>query len=74
MPIDYYASTLGCQVDFRVFFDLLEETLPDLYAHIQETKLNLEVCCVRWFVCLLCVDVNKENSLAIWDLFLLKGP
>ena len=74
MPIDYYSSMIGCLIDQRVFFDLLEQRFPELADHIKSTNFDLSVIVVRWLVCLLCLEVNQETSLAIWDLFMLKGP
>ena len=64
----------GVLIDTKVFIHLLSEKFSDLYNHIAVLDLDLSVIMTRWFVCLLVLEVTKETSMLIWDLFLLKGP
>lgn len=74
LPIDYYTNMCGILIDTKVFIHLLSEKLPEVYEHIAMLDLDLSVIMTRWFVCLFVLEVTKDTSLRIWDLFLLKGP
>jgi hypothetical protein len=65
----------GTIIDSQVVLLLLEDRIPDLFNHISSIPdLDLTVVLTRWLVCILALEVPKEVSLRIWDLFLLKGP
>jgi hypothetical protein len=64
----------GVLIDTKVFIHLLAEKLPITYEHIASLDLDLSVIMTRQFVCLFVLEVTKDVSLRIWDLFLLKGP
>jgi hypothetical protein len=64
----------GIIIDSKVICLLLEERIPDLYAHFVSIDMDLSLVFTRWFVCLLTCEVSQEISLRIWDLFFLRGP
>ena len=53
LPPDYYARDLsGCNVDLRVFQDMLAKRQPKLWNHMLKAGLGAEVFCLEWFIAL----------------------
>ena len=35
MPLDYYSNMVGALIDQKVFSDIFQERIPELYKHLQ---------------------------------------
>jgi len=72
-PRYYTPSMVGCQVDIRIFTDILQRVYPQLYKMFETIGLSLPVATTRWFLCLFVTVVPSETALRIWDTFFLHG-
>lgn len=34
LPLDYYSNMVGALIDQKIFYELFEQTLPDLCLHL----------------------------------------
>uniref|UniRef100_A0A7S4PGE2 Rab-GAP TBC domain-containing protein n=2 Tax=Guillardia theta TaxID=55529 RepID=A0A7S4PGE2_GUITH len=74
LPGDYYAQDLsGCNVDLRVFRDMLSKRLPKLWKHFQEAGLGVEFFCLEWFIAIYAKTLPTETMLRVWDSIFLEG-
>lgn len=74
LPSDYYARDLsGCNVDLRVFQDLVAMRQPKLWKHMQKAGLGTEVFCLEWFIALFSKTMPTETVLRVWDTLFLEG-
>ena len=72
-PRYYTPNMIGCQVDLRVFAEILARECPQLCALLEQQCLSLPVATTRWFLCLFVTVVPSETALRIWDTFFLHG-
>jgi len=74
LPADYYARDLsGCNVDLRVFRDMLAKRQPKLWDHMSKAGLGPEVFCLEWFIALFSKTMPTETVLRVWDALFLEG-
>jgi hypothetical protein len=73
VPRYYTQNMIGCQVDLRIFRDLLQEHCPGLVAHFEKSSLSLSLAATKWFLCLYVGIVPTDATLRIWDNFFLHG-
>lgn len=74
LPLDYYSNMVGALIDQKIFYELFEQTLPDLCLHLQEAGFDPSLLAFQWLVCFLSYNLPQDVSDRVWDLFFLKGP
>ena len=68
LPPDYYAQDLiGCNVDLRVFRDLLEKKVPKVWKKLASLGVGVEFFGLEWFISLFSKTLPSETVLRIWD-------
>ena len=72
-PRYYTPNMVGCQVDLRVFTDLLAQQCPQLGRTFDACGLSLAAATTRWFLCLFVTVLPSETTLRVWDTFFLHG-
>lgn len=73
IPMDYYSNVLGVIVDQNALDELVEEKIPDLHQHLQDSMFSLGIVSFQWFSCLFSHNFSFDIIARIWDLFFLKG-
>jgi hypothetical protein len=73
IPQYHTRSMCGSRADQRVFADLVEQKLPDLYHHMQHLDVQLEPLTLKWFLCLFLNTLPYEPVMRIWDVFFCEG-
>ncbi|KAJ3026290.1 hypothetical protein HDV00_012031 [Rhizophlyctis rosea] len=72
---DHYTKTLvGSVVDQSVFAHLVQQHLPNLWAHLTKLYMDLSTISVPWFVCLYLNSVSLRVGVKFLDSFFLDGP
>ncbi|KAH3746126.1 TBC1 domain family member 2B [Pelomyxa schiedti] len=72
-PLYYTQNMMGCQIDLRVFGDLVKQNHPKEFEHLESLCISLPLVTTRWFLCAFITVVPSETCLRIWDAFLLHG-
>lgn len=72
-PRYYTPSMVGCQVDMRIFGDLLAAEAPRVAAAFDACGLSLSVMTTRWFLCLFVAVLPSATTLRVWDAFFVHG-
>ena len=72
-PRYYTPNMIGCQVDLRIFGDLLAAEAPRAAAAFAEHGLSLPVMTARWFLCLFVAVLPSATALRVWDAFFVHG-
>ena len=60
MPIDYYSNMVGALIDQKVFSDILQERMPDLFNHLQSLGCDSSLITFQWFACFFSYNVPYE--------------
>ena len=72
-PRYYTPNMVGCQVDMRIFGDLLAAEAPRVAAAFAAAGLSLPVMTTRWFLCLFVAVLPTATTLRVWDAFFVHG-
>eukprot|EP00727_Mastigamoeba_balamuthi_P003736 m51a1_g1336 hypothetical protein (681) ;mRNA; r:309630-312565 len=72
-PRYYTPNMVGCQIDIRIFKELVTTYYPRLQQHFEDCSLSLELATTKWFLCVFVGSLPNETTLRIWDCFFLYG-
>ena len=72
-PSYYTQNMIGCQIDMRIFKELLDEMLPALTAKFEREKLSLPLLTSKWFLCIYADLLPSATAVRVWDSFFLHG-
>lgn len=72
-PSYYTQNMIGCQIDIRIFKELLNELFPLLVAQFEEEKLSLALLSSKWFLCVYVDLLPSATTIRVWDSFFLHG-
>lgn len=53
LPIDYYSSMVGALIDQQIFYELFQESIPDLCQHFRDLGFDPSLLAFQWLVCFL---------------------
>ena len=74
VPKYHTHGLMGCRVDSRVLFSLVERHLPDLHSHLASMGVVPEISFLSWFMCLFVNTLPVKTALRVWDCLLVEGP
>lgn len=72
-PKYYTRNMIGCQVDMKIFGELLGECCGALTAHCEEAAISLPLVTTKWFLCVFVGILPTDTVLRLWDTFFLHG-
>ena len=72
-PNYYTQNMIGCQIDIRIFNELLNESFPKLVAQFEEERLSLPLLASKWFLCIYADLMPSGTTVRVWDSFFLHG-
>ncbi|KAF2074039.1 hypothetical protein CYY_004653 [Polysphondylium violaceum] len=71
---DYYIKEMiGSIVDQRIFTDLCQLYLPEVYQHLEKIGLPVNILTLPWFMCLFVSYIPFPVSTRVVDCFFLEG-
>lgn len=71
----YYSKTMyGTLLDQKVFEQLVKETMPILWDHIERHDIQLSVVSLPWFLSLFINSFPLVYAFRIMDIFFIDGP
>nr|CCA16959.1 sporangia induced conserved hypothetical protein [Albugo laibachii Nc14] len=73
IPQFHERNMRGSRVEQLVLSDLVEQKLPNLYAHFQQLGVEFGPFAMKWFLCLFINTLPLEMVMRIWDVFLYEG-
>ncbi len=59
---------------YKVFWKLLRENCPNLYAHLREENVSLNVFLFEWVATLFSSSLDVEACAYLWDQIFFFGP
>eukprot|EP00808_Paulinella_micropora_P009212 g5850.t1 len=72
--VSYYQHNLaGSHIDQRVFLELFQERMPDVWAAFQELCIPLDTITWPWFLSLFSTTLPTETLERVWDCLFLEG-
>ncbi|GAB9474870.1 Gtpase-activating protein [Globisporangium polare] len=72
-PHYHTRSMSGSRADQRVFSDLVQQKLPQLYQHMRALGVDFEPFTLKWFLCLFLNTLPFEPVMRIWDVVFCEG-
>lgn len=72
VPQYHMHGLLGCRVDSRVLFSLVEHNLPELHRHLSDMSVVPEISFLSWFMCLFINTLPIKTALRVWDCLLAR--
>lgn len=60
MPLDYFASMYGILIDQRIFANLVEFYIPDLFDKCTELNFDITLLSIKWFPCLFTTTLSQK--------------
>jgi hypothetical protein len=57
-------------VDIMVMQRLMDKKVPAVSAHLRKHRIELEVVCISWFLCLFLNSLPIESTLRVWDVLM----
>jgi len=74
LPAAYLSkSLLGLRAEIGTFEDMLAETLPRLFSHLQAHGIYVQFFATRWFLSLFTTSLPIETVLRVWDVLACEG-
>lgn len=73
IPQFHERNMRGSRVEQLVLSDLVEQILPNLYAHFQRLGVEFGPFAMKWFLCLFINTLPLEMVMRIWDVFFYEG-
>ena len=73
-PGYYSTSMYGALLDQIIFEQLVEKTMPMLWAHLQKTDIQLSVACLPWFLSLYVNSMPLVFAFRVLDCLFMEGP
>ena len=70
VPHYHMHGLLGCRVDTRVLFSLVQDKLPELHSHLTNMSVVPEISFLSWFMCLFVNTLPIKSALRVWDCLL----
>jgi hypothetical protein len=72
VPQYHMHGLMGCRVDSRVLFSLVERKLPELHSHLSNMSVVPEISFLSWFMCLFVNTLPIKSTLRVWDCLLVE--
>mmetsp|Transcript_112789 Transcript_112789/g.176201 ORF Transcript_112789/g.176201 Transcript_112789/m.176201 type:complete len:184 (+) Transcript_112789:2-553(+) len=63
----------GLRTDLKVLHSLMQEHLPNLYAHLETEQVDLSPITMNWFLCLFLNTLPAEISYRVVDCVMHEG-
>lgn len=73
LPLDYYTLMLQVMIDQKVLMHLVQTRKPKFLKNYWDIEVELVIKSFQWFICLFCLNFNKEVSQTVWDMMFLEG-
>ncbi|EGG18469.1 RabGAP/TBC domain-containing protein [Cavenderia fasciculata] len=71
---DYYVSAMiGSIIDQKIFAQLVENHLPDVYKHLEKVGLPVTILSLPWFMCMFVSYIPFPVATRVVDCFLFEG-